>query len=397
MIDTIVIDFSDPTASIRWASFADGLQQEIGNVDSLSEIAELARNHTLIVWISGEKVTLSTVTVPAGQQRHLQQILPALLEDSLAADIDFLHFSTGNISAEGQVNVAIIERAELEKYLELFADGDLIPNYVLIDSLAVPWLNNTWTLQIEGDLSRLRTDEQIGYVLDTQNLPLLLPMLSSATSQALSLYVSENQKDSLPLNLEYDWCGEPVDKLAQLPEKSVMALNLLQGEFKSRSNVQKYWLQWHNVVYLALAALLIQLTSVGLETWQLNQQVKQYKAEVEAVFKSAFPDENRLINPKAQMTQRLAKLQSQQDNSGFLMLLQQIAPALQQSKLVSLSRINFEQRLGELRLDVNTEDYAQLETLKNAIAKLALNVELGTVSGNKGAYTAKIMIRGQQQ
>ena len=394
--DTVVIDFSDPLAPIPWASFADGVAQGNGVVDELSGIAELALNKTLIVWVSGEKVNLSSVTVPSGQQRHLRQILPSLLEDNLASDIDDLHFAIGSISSEGQVNLAVLDRSVLEHDLELLNDAGLKPQTLLPDSLAVPLVNGAWSLQVEGEISYLRTAAQMSYVIDTQNLPVLLPMFKQADSQPLSLYIADNQRDSVSVDYDTEWRGQPVDILSSLPEKSVLAMNLLQGEFKPQSNMKKQWLQWRNVAFLAAAALFIQLTNVGLETWQLNQQAMEYKSEVKAVFKSTFPDEKRLVNPKAQMTQRLAKLQSQQDSTGFLMLLQQMAPALKQSTLVSMTRINFERRLGELRVDIKAQDYAQLEALKNAITKLDLKVELGSVSGSQGAYTARLMIRSQQ-
>jgi len=175
-----------------------------------------------------------------------------------------------------------------------------------------------------------------------------------------------------------------------------MAMNLLQGKFKPQSNVQKYWQQWKQVAIIAAVALGLQLTTVGIETWQLNQQVASTKAEIKKVFHAAFPDEKRMVNAKAQTIQRMARLQSQQDGMGFLMLLQKISPALKSSKGIILSRINFEQRLGTMNLDVKAQDYSQLEQLKMAIEQLGVNTELGSVSGNKGAYTARLMIRSSQ-
>jgi len=394
--DTILIDFSNCSAPINWARFSDGIQKETGTVASLSELTERALNHQLIIWVPGEKALLTTVTVPAGQQRHLHKILPSLLEDSLASDIDQLHFIIGHISTEGQVSVAVLERALMRDYLEQLNEAGLYPEAILPASLAVPFMHNGWSLQVEGEVSSLRTAPQMCHVFDTQNMALLLPKITGHSTPAISLYITESQHLALSLEKPCERRGNPVDKLATLPDKNVMAMNFLQGDFQPQSSVQKYWQQWRGVALLAVIALLIHLTSVGIETWQLNQQAKNTKAEIKKVFQTAFPDEKRIINPKAQMTQRLAKLQSEQAGAGFLRLLQQLVPALKESRKVSLTRINFERRLGEMRLDINAPDYAQLEQLKNKIEALGLNVELGSVSGNKGAYTARLMIRGQQ-
>jgi len=396
MTDTIVIDFSAPSAPIRWARFNDEIQHDSGTVNELSDLTDLAHDHSLIVWIAGEKVTLTSVVVPTGQQRHLQQVLPSLLEDNMASDIDELHFASSGTFLDGKVNVAAIEKDLLTDLLKQFNEAGLKPQTILPDSLAVPMINDMWSLQVDGELSCLRSTAQMSHVFDTQNMALLLPLLTEKYTQALSLFIPDSQRDAVAIEFDNEWQGEPADKLARLPEKAVMVMNLLQGNLKPRSNIQKYWLQWRVVTFLAFSALLIQLLNVGVEAWQLKQQAREYKSEIVSVFQSAFPDEKRIINPKVQMSQRLAELQTQKDDTGFLMLLQQISPALKQAKSVSLTRLNFERRLGQLRVDVKAEDYAQLEILKNNIAKLNLDVELGSVSGSKGAYTARLMVRGQQ-
>jgi general secretion pathway protein L len=394
--DTVIIDFSSPTGPIPWARFNADVRHDFGSVDSLSELFDLVKDHKLIVWIPADKVTLSSVQVPAGQRRHLQQILPSLLEESLAGDIEKLHFASGTVSTDGDVSVAVINRAELENYIEQLQQAGLFPNVIVPDSLALPLVRDEWTLQVDSKFSRLRTSEQSAYVLDTQNLAYLLPFFQQENNSPVSLYMPSELRDNLSVDFEHEWRGEPVDKLAKLPEASVLAMNLLQGEFKVSSGSHKLWLQWRSVIYIALIAFLIQLATVGVESWQLKQQVAYYKSEVTKVFKSTFPEVRRVVNPKAQMTQKLSELQSGQSSSGFLMLLQDIAPALQQSSSVRLTKINFEQRLGELRLEVSANDYAKLENMKDSIAKLGLMVELGSVSGNKGAYTARLTIRGNK-
>lgn len=396
MTDTILIDFSEPSSSIRWARFSDGIQKNNGVVESVADLTELAVNHTVIIWLSGELVTFTKVTIPKGQQRHLQRILPSLLEDNLATDIEQLHFAVGGISDSGMVNVAVIEQNILGDILQQFFQANIRPQAILPDSLAIPLLGEECSLSVNDGICQLRTSSQSAYVFDTQNLATLLPMMISNPAQNISLYIADKQRNTLSITQPYDWKDIAIDKLAQIPDKAVMAINLLQGGFSPQSGLQKHWLQWRSVAVLAMVALVVQLATVGMEIIQLNKQTKTYKIEIEKVFHSAFPDERRIVNAKAQMSQRLSKLQSQQGGAGFLMLLQQIAPALQQTKGISLTRISFERRLGEMRIDISAQNYSQLEQVKKAISKLGFNVELGSVAGKKGAYTSRLMIRGQQ-
>lgn len=396
MTDTIVINFIDAESLIHWAKFGDGVQQEVGTAVSLSELAVQVELHQLIAWVPSEQLSFTTATIPAGQQRHIDKILPSILEDNLADDIDQLHFVTGSMSSDDELNVIVIERTQIENWLELFNEAGLKPQALLPDSLAIPLHEQQWSLYVDGDVSQLRTAPQTSHMFDTQNISTLLGLMSMDNDATLSVYASDEQRRALNLQVPVDWRGQTIDKLSTLPDKAVMLMNLLQGEFKPQSNVQKYWQQWKRVAILAVVALGLQLTTVGVETWQLNQQVKSTKDEIKKVFHQAFPDEKRLVNVKAQTMQRMTRLQSQQGGMGFLMLLQQIAPALKSSNNISLSRINFEQRLGTINLDVKAQGYSQLEQLKLTIDKLGLDVELGSVSGNKGAYTARLMIRSQR-
>ncbi|NOQ93423.1 MAG: type II secretion system protein GspL [Methylophaga sp.] len=394
MTDTIVINFIDAELPIHWAKFGEGVQQEVGVSASLDELAEHAQQHQLIAWVPSDKVSFTTASIPSGQQRHVDKVLPSILEDDLATDIDQLHFVTGAIANDEQLNVAIIEREQMVDWLEQFNNAGIKPHALLPNSLAIPLHDEQWSLYVDGDLSQLRTSPQIGHLFDTQNIATVFQLLSADSNASLSVYAPENQQSRLNIPLQLEWRGQTIDKLALMPDKAVMQMSLLQGDFKPQSNVQKYWKQWKAVAILAVVALGLQLATVGIETWQLNQQVKHTKVEIEKVFHKTFPDEKRLVNAKAQTIQRLARLESQQDRMGYLMLLQQLSPALKTSSNVSLSRINFERRLGTINLDVKAQDYAQLEQLKVAINKLGMNAELGSVSGNKGAYTARLMIRG---
>jgi len=393
--DTIVINFIDAESPIKWAKFGDGIQQETGAAASLDELAEQAQLHQLIVWVSSDKLSFTTATIPTGQQRHIDKILPSILEDNLASDIDQLHFVTGSVSND-ELSVIVVEQSEISDCLEQFNTVGLKPQALLPDSLAIPLYDGQWSLFVDGDVSQLRTASQMSHMFDTQNLSTLLGLIPIDKDATLSVYASDEQRPSLNLQMPVDWRGQTIDRLSTLPNKAVMAMNLLQGEFKPQSNVQKYWQQWKRIAVLAIVALCLQLIAVGIETWQLNQQVKSTKAEIKNVFHKAFPDEKRMVNVKAQAMQRMAQLQSQQGGMGFLILLQKISPALKSSENISLSRINFEHRLRTMNLDIKAQDYAQLEQLKMTIDKLGLTTELGSVSGSKGAYTARLMIRSQQ-
>lgn len=392
MTDTLLIDFTTSTQSVNWVRF-EGNKHLSSGTDTLSNLVELSSNCQVVVWVPSDELTFTTITVPVGQTRHLDTIIPNLLEEEVAADIDELHFSVSKVSAEGQVNLAIIEKVVLEDWLNLFAEAGLTPNALLPDIYSLPMKENTWSMNIENNVCLLRTSPQLGHVFDVNNLAFMYQMISGDTQPNITAYTSTMIDKVQELPIEF---AETLDKLAALPNATVLEMNLLQGDFRPQSSLSRYWKQWKTVAILAAVVLGLHLSNVVGETWQLNQQITQTKSEVKALFHRTFPQEKRLVNVKAQTVQNIQALQAQQNDAGFLMLLQDIAPALQQMSNVSLSRINYERELSEIRLDVKAQQYNELEQLKTKIEQLGFESDLGSVSSEKGAYRARLIIRGQQ-
>ena len=167
----------------------------------------------------------------------------------------------------------------------------------------------------------------------------------------------------------------------------------IQGIYRPASSYYKHWRRWRLVAILALVTLLTHLASNAMQTYKLNKQANQYKIAIETSFHQAFPEEMRLVNAKVQMQEQIEKLQSQSGSSGFMALLQQMIPALKSVNKTTLTRIKYDRQQGNIELDVKADNYAELEQLKSDLEKTQLQVEQGSVSGRKGAYTVKFEIK----
>jgi type II secretion system protein L len=92
------------------------LANRSGQLDSLpTEWLDLPA----IVIIPSEDVLLTQVNIPAkvkGQQR--MQAIAAMLEEELLQDVDQLHFAAGKIDSQGNIPVAVINKATLAQWLQ---------------------------------------------------------------------------------------------------------------------------------------------------------------------------------------------------------------------------------------------------------------------------------------
>jgi general secretion pathway protein L len=398
MMNTLLVRLSTQRDHIDWSILSDERQKESGSVATLTELTERAQGCNVIAWLSAQQVSLMQSDVPAGQIRHLDKMLPALLEDRVAADIDQLHFAMGGKPVDDQVTIAVVSREIMHYWLNAFSSAGLQLKAMIPDSLALPWQQDGWTLSVEENLSYLRWSQQGGLVCDTANIATVLGLQLAVVGQPTSLQLyAEHKQQYWPADMVVsEFKGRASNILSQLPDTYAMAINLLQGDFRPQSDFQKQWMMWRPPVIIAAIALALQLVVVSVETWQLNQQAEQYRGEVETLFHQAFPDEKRIVNARVQMSQRLEELQKQNEDFGFLAMMQQIAPSFKNATGLSLARINFDRNRSEMSLDVKVADYAQIEQLTKQINMVGIQAELGTVSGNKGAYTARMIIKDRQ-
>jgi general secretion pathway protein L len=150
--------------------------------------------------------------------------------------------------------------------------------------------------------------------------------------------------------------------------------NLLQGDYKSRhqgQDVSRYKI----AAALLIAAFVIQFVASGYEYFNLAAQDKRLNEEIETVFRSTFPDVQRIVNPRLQMEQRLKRLKSGHVGEGeFQVLLSAVARAIPAAK-GKIEEISF--RDNALTVTCITQDFAGLDTLKQRFAEDPLiSVEL---------------------
>ncbi len=151
---------NQPSDLINWLVWSASSQQviasgeiELSNLASLQSYRqpEQGQIRPVVGLIPSNQVLLTNITIPKGAARQLDNMLPFLMEDELAQDIDDMHFTVLSKQSE-QATVATIERQYLQQWIDELTQAGLALSRALPDCLALP--------KNDGGVSALRIDDQ---------------------------------------------------------------------------------------------------------------------------------------------------------------------------------------------------------------------------------------------
>ena len=107
-----------------------------------------------------------------------------------------------------------------------------------------------------------------------------------------------------------------------------------------------------------------------------------------------FAQDSKLINLRAQFDQHLA--QSTGGDSPVLGLLAEVAAALQAdgAALVQVNQLDYSATRGDLSLQLQAPDFAELERLRERLEESGLSVQMGSASREAEGVSARVVIGG---
>ncbi len=382
----------------------------------LAEAVKQAAGARVVVLVPGGDVLLASAELPGLNRQRLLRAVPFALEEQLASDVDDMHFALGSRSNGGRIHNAVVAREKIATWLESLRAAGLQADVMLSEVLAVPReaANDAewhWSLLIDGVRCLLRTDSQQGLALDLNNLPVVL---RAALDEA---------GDSLPARLDVKICGDDVfsgsdehGQLVQICEEAGIevvlqpqeeegalllargfdekaAINLLQGDYSRRGQLEKLLRPWRPAMFLLGLWLVVQLGAMGLEYSRLSQQDTEMRAQITAQYREAFPEARKVVNPRVQMERRLAKLRGSGDGQTDLLgFIGKAGPVLKATPGLKLRSLRYKE--DRLDIDLEISSLQTLDKLKQRLADEAgLTVEIVSASSRDGKVESRIALQ----
>lgn len=380
-----------PAGQVQWLPLtADGRPAGLANYGSLDDVALLRR--PLLVLAPTADVALFDVPLPQLSRQRAARAIPYALEDQLAEDVDDLHFALGQRNPQGEVAVAVVAQAQMQAWLDAFAEAGLEVEQIYPELLAVPYEPDAWTLLLEQGEFLLRTGRQSGFGGDVANLPVLLPAALEEAGERPPQRLLVYSDSALPelgveqVPIEQRALGDSLSLLAQhLNERQ--AIGLRSGPFARRRGWSVQWQRWRVAAALLAAWVLADTGSAYLQQWQLGQQLQAVEAAQAQAYRQAFPDGGQLnrYSPRQQMESRLAALRrGGGGDSGLLRLLMAAGPLLAADPELQIIGLTY--RNNGLDLEVSASNLQGIDQLKQRLDNapgLGVEVVSARAEGNR--------------
>ena len=319
MVEQILIRLEqDATAADWWVLDTQGHRRGgIGHAP-LVEITRHATSRRVVVAIPGREVTLTQIRLPPRSRRQWAEAIPFALEEQVAGDLDTLHFASGNPNPKGEIPVAIIERASLERWLGILLEAGLHPDQLWPDLFLLPAPRLSWNIARSTDLL-IRGPGFQGCAVAENLAPAILKRIHRDLPETVRpheiLFWGDPTDPAVPLletlaaDLGCEWrmCdGFWYEEATRAP---VQGLNLLQGTFAPGHQRRARWARWKPVAQLAALVLAVALALLITERIHLASSAQAWKTRVHRIFHKLLPGQP-YVSPRAQIEQALRERSS---------------------------------------------------------------------------------------
>ncbi|MGH8278424.1 MAG: type II secretion system protein GspL [Gammaproteobacteria bacterium] len=406
MSETLVLRLPEAERSAEWV-VVDALGNHMGAVEhgSLADATLRAKGRQIRVCVPANEVLLLQVQVPTRSSGKALQAIPFALEDQLAQDVETLHFALGARSGSGY-SVAAVARTRMQHWLQELAAVGIRPAELVPDVLTLPVATHTLVLVDDATRMLARFPDGTGMVAGETLLPRLLrqhleQMPEHTACTAVRVYSAAPQIPAeiaafaadLHLSLEHQAAPLGAIGLMSAGQLSRSSIDLLQGEFGQHSGPRARWQRWRTAAALLAGLIVVLIAQQVVSEIHLRHETVLMHARVAALFHQALPDVTRMVDPQAQMQQRLNSLGGQHGGSSLLALLSSAGQILQSRPDVQLQALSFHN--GVLQLQVQTSSPSALDTLKTALQQTSsVQASLDSISSNSGQTTARLTITG---
>jgi general secretion pathway protein L len=170
------------------------------------------------------------------------------------------------------------------------------------------------------------------------------------------------------------------------------ALNILQGEYSRKEQLEKMFRPWIPTAAVAATWLLIQGGLLIANYINLAGREEQLIAQMDEIYADAFPEAKQTKFHLREMKGRLAKLKTDEEkDSGFIPLLFQTGQVLKDTQNMSISGIRYKSNKLDITMEIS--DLQALDALKeNLITKAEVNVEIVSASAREGKVNSRIQV-----
>ncbi len=358
--DAMAARWNGADGAIRLGALADAAEQISGPVRLVLSVAD---------------VLLTEVALNRRQARHLQRVLPWMLEEQLIGAPEQFWFASGR-PGNGRYPVVACDKDALLRLLQACAELSLHVVGVAVDA------------QLLAELSpcRLTVDGQT--------------MILADGNQGLAVAESDAEQILTVLGLnQLEDQSRPMVELFGVMRAAIQhgrQVELLQGDLRPAEQGSGPQLsgRWKQLAILTAACIALVALLMGSQIWRYQAAADQQLAQAVSLYNQLFPGDS--AQPgylENQFRSRLGRLGGTA-SGGFLGLMIPVGESLagQQGAGLSARRIQYDERDNSLTLDVEAGSYDSLELLRGRISDGGLQAEIANYRSQGESVTARLRV-----
>ena len=295
----------------------------------------IAKTQRVVLLLAASDVTLLRVQVPPLSAARLKAALPNLVEDQLIADPSGCVVVAGGLS-DGLRTVAVVQRAWLEllaKTLNAFGARRLA---ALPAQLCLPYQpaqqgqSDSVTAAIDEQganidvLLRLSEQDGIGLAIapalsqaegrdrhEASAQEVIRTLCAVVPEAPITLYVPQLAVHTYQETISHTVAPtKRINVVADNWPRWIVgvqgtALDLMAG-LGTESGPRLDWRAWRWPLALAAAVLVINAAALNIDWWRMKDEANSLRATMIQIYKSAYPKETVILDPVAQMQQKIA-------------------------------------------------------------------------------------------
>jgi general secretion pathway protein L len=403
---------------------------QLVDINQLGELTEYAITRPVYGLVPTSEMLLTQVAIPAGSSRQLAAVLPYLLEEELAQDVDSLHVQL--LKRENDIaTVAIIEHQKVVTWLAAFSECGIELKKLIPDCLCLPLFNDGYSAaEIDGQWL-IRQSEAMGVCADSSWLDAWVTAQKAPIVIEAPADNADDDSDDITPEVEAEQLAEEVESIVaateslaqvtihhytpapantsghwqpQTPELVMQLLaigaadskaTLLSGPYKPQAAWRKHLQPWRKVAITAGIVLIALFGEQVLTTQRLEQQANVYRAESDRIFRQVLPQFKRIPSQsylKNQMNAALKSLGGHGEQNGMLMWLSELKPALTKVPTIKIVNLKYDQTRGELRLQATAAGFQDFEQLRSALATQFV-VDQGQLTKEDNLVSGAVVLR----
>jgi general secretion pathway protein L len=263
-------------------------------------------------------VLLLDVVLPKLSGAKLAKSLPGLVEEHVLGDVERNLVVATPRDALGHATAAVVDRALLNRALEIFERAGKRVVQATPQPLALNLPSGEgWRVRARGGRGAVRTGSRSGTCLRiTETPPLELRLL---LSQAEPLPASIEVDGACDVQAWSETLGVSVKAGRISDQAPPISLDLLQYEF-ARSLLR--WQTWRATAVLAGVLLLVVLGGLNVHAWSLHAKEQAMREAMVSIVKESFPKVPVVLDPLEQMRRMTSELRAGAgtERNGFLVM-----------------------------------------------------------------------------